>query len=498
MKITLIFNLILVFLLMPLFLFAQGRPKKIQTYKENPHYLAWGDTPVFLIGATGYHSWTPISRPGTSTIEAQLEKMGKMVAAINSPHVMGMVRWLPYDPMNHLHDGPVKEVLQPWLRKEDGRFDLSGFSVIWEERLKKLLDLSLNKKIIVVLEVWDDWSVTRGPGGAYDPGENFGWNGHPLNPKNNINFDEAALSSTTSACSAPFYQTLPAKDNNLTVFEFQKQYVDHLLEIVKDYPHVLLNVNNESRADLTWTRFWAEYIGQKFLMIGDMPSTNRKDGGGECQQEFNPMTLALDPIYAFVDVSQGVSGHEFSSPKAQAIDGGKRLRDYREAMINNGQIKPLVVSKDYTRDENGGDIVIWSRFINGTASTRFHRPAGDSPESVITYQHQAMLRLGKFISKLDFWKMAPNPDGIAKLPEGMSANVLSNPEVEHVLQLLNTKENNQVQVNITPGNWGITWIDPSTGMVLSETTTELLKKDMVLSIPYERPHLVLLLKKIKS
>jgi hypothetical protein len=34
---------------------ASGR---IQAFPDNPHYLAWGETPVFPLGATGYHSWT--------------------------------------------------------------------------------------------------------------------------------------------------------------------------------------------------------------------------------------------------------------------------------------------------------------------------------------------------------------------------------------------------------------------------------------------------------
>ncbi|MEX2564844.1 MAG: hypothetical protein WD431_02750 [Cyclobacteriaceae bacterium] len=201
---------------------AQNQGKGIQTYAKNPHYLSWGETPVFLIGATGYHSWTPISRPGTAPIEDQLEKMGNLISEINSPHIMGLVRWLPYDPMNHLHDGKVDEVLQPWKLAQDGKYDLSQFSQDWEKRLIKLLESSLEKRIIVVLELWDDWSVTRGPGGAYDPGENFGWNGHPFNPKNNINYDANTLPATTLACEAPFYQTLPTKSNNQGVFQYQK------------------------------------------------------------------------------------------------------------------------------------------------------------------------------------------------------------------------------------------------------------------------------------
>ncbi|MDN3689874.1 hypothetical protein [Cyclobacterium jeungdonense] len=101
---------------------------QIQTHAKNPNYFSWGITPVFLIGAAGFHSWAPISRPGTVQMEQQLERMGNLIDEINSPLIMGLVRWLPYDPMNHVHDGTVKRVLQPWKQEADGRYDLSQFS----------------------------------------------------------------------------------------------------------------------------------------------------------------------------------------------------------------------------------------------------------------------------------------------------------------------------------------------------------------------------------
>jgi hypothetical protein len=55
-------------------------------------------------------------------------------------------------------------------------------------------------------------------------------------------------------------------------------------------------------------------------MIGEMPSTNRKDGGGECDYELNPLTLCTDINYDFVDIAQGVSAHEFGEPRQQALN----------------------------------------------------------------------------------------------------------------------------------------------------------------------------------
>ncbi len=439
---------------------------------KNPHYLAWGHTPVFPLGATGYHSWTPISRPGEVDFEAQMDRLAAVIDEIGSPHVCGFVRCLPYDPMNHMHDGPVKEVLQPWAKLADGRYDLKRFEPAWEKRLREYLAAALKRRIVVSLEVWDDWSVTRGPGGAYDPGAGAGWNAHPFNPRNNVNYDEDILPATTTVCNAPFYSTIPSRRNNETVLDLQKHYVDRLLAIASDYPNIMLSIANESRAHMEWSRFWAEYVRQRApsgIMIGEMPSTNRKDGGGECEHAFNPLTLCTDPLYDYVDVAQGVSGHEFRSAQDQALGGGRRIAEYRRAMAEAGTRRPLVVSKDYTRGPDGGDMVLWGRFVGGAATARFHRLAGNHPESVSRFQHEAVGRLGRFIAQAPFWRMHPSPDLVAGLPVGAGANVLAEPAGHCVVQLIGATEGGSISLNLSSGKWLVRWIDPASGRELARS-----------------------------
>jgi hypothetical protein len=470
----------------------------IHPYPENPNYLAWGDTPVFSLGATGYHSWTPISRPKEVNFTEQLDRLAKVIDDIGSPHVCGFVRCLPYDPMNHMHDGAVKKVLQPWLRLDDGRYDLEQIEPAWENRLRDFLTAALERRIIVSLEVWDDWSVTRGPGGAYDPGEENAWNGHPFNPKNNVNYDESVLPVETTLCNAPFYSTIPSRNNNIQVLNLQKKYVDYLLSIATDFPNIILNISNESRAYLDWSRFWAKYIRERIpegSMIGEMPSTNRKDGGGECEHEFSPLTLCTDPLYNFVDIAQGVSGHEFGEPRQQAIGGGQRIYKYRQAMADAGTRRPLIVSKDYTRDAQGGDMVLWSRFVSGAASARFHRPAGNNPESVIDFQHDAVRRLGRFIAEVPFWQMYPNPGTVLSQPEGVGANVLTDQSSVCVVQLIGVSNGGAVQLDMPPGTWTVSWIVPSTGNEINRLEVSVGTTSLQLDVPEGADHRIVLLKK---
>ncbi|MEX2400272.1 MAG: hypothetical protein WD423_05830 [Rhodothermales bacterium] len=470
-----------------------GAAERIRPFADNPHYLAWGGVPIFPLGASGYHSWTPISRPGTVGFEAQLDRLARVIDAIGSPHVRGLVRVLPYDPMNHMHDGTVARVLQPWVRLEDGRYDLEHFEPAWEERLRAYLDAALARRIVVSLEIWDDWSVTRGPGGQYDPGEGGAWNAHPFNPRNNVNYGEDMLPRTTAVCEAPFYSTIPARAGIDPVVVLQKRYVDRLLEIAAGYPNVLLKVSNESRAHLDWSRFWAAYVRERApdVMIGEMPSTNRRDGGGECEDAFSPLTLATDPHYDYVDVAQGVSGHEFGSPREQALEGARRIDVYRQAMARAETPRPLIVSKDYTRGPDGGDVVLWSRFIGGAAAARFHRPGVDQGKDVVAFQHDAVERLGRFIAEVPFWRMQPAPELISLLPNGAGANVLAEANGHVVIQLLDGRTGERLHLELAPGTWTVRWLDPARGREIQRGEAAVAQSSLHVDIPSDLDHQIL-------
>lgn len=475
-----------------------GDATGVRPLPENPHYLAWDGVPIFPLGAAGSHSWTPISRPGTMDFEAQLDRLAAVIDEIGSPHVRGFVRALPYDPMNHMHDGPVERVLQPWARLADGRYDLERFDPEWEERLRAYLDAALERRIVVALEIWDDWSVTRGPGGQYDPGDGAAWNAHPFNPKNNVNYGEELLPATTAVCNAPFYMTIPARSHVAAVLRLQKLYVNRVLEIASGYPNLILNLNNESRAHRDWGRFWADYVRERVpqgVLIGDMPSTNRRDGGGECDPELSPLPLATDRAFGYVDVSQAVSRHEFPEVAEQALGGGRRIESLRRAMAEAGTRRPLVTSKDYSRGPGEGDVVLWSRFVGGAAGARFHRPGVENAADVVAFQHDAVRRLGRFVAGVPFWRMHPAPALVRSLPAGSGANVLAEPGGEVVIQLLGGAEGETIRLDLLPGSWTARWLDPSRGEELAITEIVVRAAPADLPLPARPEHRVLHLRR---
>ncbi|MCC5907649.1 MAG: hypothetical protein JJU13_15660 [Balneolaceae bacterium] len=259
----------------------------------------------------------------------------------------------------------------------------------------------------------------------------------------------------------------------------------------------MFNISNESRAHLDWSRYWAAYIGERLqddILIGEMPSTNRRDGGGECEHEFSPLTLSTEPGYSYVDIAQGVSGHEFGAAREQAIGGGQRMQEYRRAMSDAGTERPLIVSKDYTRGPDGGDIVLWSRFIGGAAAARFHRLGENHGPEISDFQHDAVRRLGKFIARVPFWEMHPAPNLLVELSEAADANVLASDSGHIIIQLLDGSRDESLSVYLEPGNWSVEWIDPSRGDVIDEYEVTVNTKPYKIEIPIEMDHLVINIK----
>lgn len=442
---------------------------RITVYQENPHYMAVDGVPVFLIGATHAYGWTPISHPHHD-YRHDLSRLAAVIDRVASPHVRGLVRVTPYFPQI---DG-----IQPWERGTDGRYRLNRFNPEWEGRLQEYLDAALERGLIVSLELWEDWSVTRGLGGAVDPGAERGWNVHPFNPDHCANYGRETLPAATSLANAPFYCTIPALQNNRAVLEFQRLYADRLCELTARYPNVIHNVSNESRAPLEWSRYWAAYLRGKLgpqKLVGEMPSTNRKDGMGECDPELNPLTLIVDGAYDYVDVSQAVSRHEFGEEAfTQARMAGARIAELRATMEEMGKTKPLVVSKDYTNFDPDGIPVLWSKFVGGAASARFHRPTpGEDEGAAADFQFDAIRHLGDFVKGTEFWLMQPQSALVESVPEGASALLMGRPG-EYVLHVFG-RTGGSLDLLIEAGDFRASWYDPRAG--------KWLKRD----VPLKRP-----------
>src|SRR5690606_22182037 len=122
-----------------------------------------------------------------------------------------------------------------------GKYDLEKWNKAYWNQFEKLLELAMEREIIVQIEIWDRFDHSREV-----------WLTDPYNPKNNINYTYAEAGfdslypSHPGKNEQPFFSTIPTMDNNIVVLKYQQAFVDKLMEISLKFDNVLYCIDNET------------------------------------------------------------------------------------------------------------------------------------------------------------------------------------------------------------------------------------------------------------
>ncbi len=350
-RLTLLFFLFLTFSILMLISCRQNDENRIKPWTDNPCYWQYKGKPVLLLGGSdddNLFQWE----------ENAIEKHLDLLVAKGGNYIRNT--------MSSRDSGNI----EPFFKLENGLYDLTRWNDVYWGKFRALLNLSLERDIIVQIEFWDmhDWYNER-------------WNDRAFNPKNNINYTEVESGLPVliefgplygQANEHPFFQShLPEKKMDI-VRGYQENFVRKMIEASIDYPNVLYCINNESAIDTSWSDYWLGFAREiatkkkKMIYVGDMlmiPSSH----------------FIIYKNFDFADLSQTASN----------------LHRQREANVGEGHMKSVIGEVDRVSSnpaplnsvkQYGGDIIPWSRGANegvercwrsifgGQAGVRFHRP----------------------------------------------------------------------------------------------------------------------------
>jgi hypothetical protein len=205
---------------------------KVAVHDSNPRYLqdATGK-PIFILG------WGNEGRNNTVILDQLKNKITyqRAYAAL----------W------GREHDPDVYSGGRPWPMV-DGKADMD----VWNERfwgnLRNYIENARDRGIIVGLTIWD---------GHYDlPGGKAGADSVWQSQYNVQNiqwaYDYRAL--------ANFSNPKPTVGAGEKLVYYQRRWIDRLIKEVRDYPNVLIELDNETDdASESWFLWWADYFIQK-------------------------------------------------------------------------------------------------------------------------------------------------------------------------------------------------------------------------------------------
>jgi len=401
-------------------------------FEDNPRYFTYAGEPVFLTGRS--FGWTVISDPVLDYVR-DIET--------NAAHGGNLLRLTLFWPSHGEEGGEL-----PWVRNEEGIYDLDTFNSAYFERLRHYLSVAHENQTVVSLELFDTPAV-KGGGGR--------WAVHPMNPRKNSNYGEDVFG--TSSADTVFFRTLPEHDDNPVALAYQRALARKVLEETIDSDNVIYSLGNECTSPLEWNTYWAAFIREQAAELGKdtVYVTNmwRRD-----IPEFNVFDIhdAANP-YRVRRASAEAMWNAY-----QALYAQQREHDRIKPVYDSGQMGGAPGSHILHQ--------VWMSFVGGTAGMRYHRMAPVHPRPGVSTEvevgnwedphHLQQLRwiqhLREFIEDMEFWTMNPLWDASV---EG-EAYGFGRPGEEYVLYL---PQGGTVSVRVpsVEGNYTASWFNPDNG-----------------------------------
>jgi hypothetical protein len=362
---------------------ARAGEGRIRPYEKNPFYWHYKGKSVLLLGGSDDDNLFQWER---DKLVAQLDRL----VAVGGNYVRNT--------MSDRDEGN----LYAFARVGD-RYDLAVWNEEYWQRLESFLRLAAARDIIVQIEMWDMWDLTRA-----------NWARHPFNPQNNVNYTAVESGLLTEVPFDPaeeptkhtFFHTVPGLENNARVLRYQEAFFDRVLEISLPFPNVLYCINNESGEPPEWSRHWAMRIQQRAKergVVAQVTDMRRKE---DITHPTHRRVYDDTEVYTFADVSQN-TGHQIKDRRLQY----RRLLEVRKYLAEAP--RPINHVKIYN-DNFGGAPKFLRNVFAGLASTRFHRPIprnGGTRGLGLSEEAQRILRsVRTFTDALDWFALAPRPD----------------------------------------------------------------------------------------
>ncbi|MFN3188982.1 MAG: hypothetical protein ACE361_00550 [Aureliella sp.] len=455
--------------LLPFFVTADlmADDSTLSPWSENKWYWSMDGEPILLLGGSdddNLFQWP---------LEKLIPQLDRIAAAGGN-----VIR----NTMSDRQDGGFE--VYPFLRLENGKYDLDQWNPEYWKRFKNLLSETQKRGIYVQIEIWDRFDFTDVR--KNDPQR---WEKkHPYNPQNNTNYSfaesgfEKRYPDHPGANKQPFFFTTPKQRNNKVVLRHQERFVKKLLSHSLDHANVLYCIDNETKAEPEWAEYWAQLIRaeannkQRPVMITEMWDD------WDLTAKRHRQTFDHPELYDFVDVSQN---NQNSGQKHW--DNFLFVRKYLSR-----QPRPMNTTKTYGADGNkfghsDQDAIerFWRHLLAGAASIRFHRPdsgLGIGDKAVNCIKAARVLE-----QMVPLWELEPD-NSILNKRESNEAYLATNidrkkmvvyfpdqsetgdvAKVEFNREQLSAKKNRQYKItwlDIANRQYKATWIDIDRGVTV--------------------------------
>ena len=473
----------LTFILSALFLKIQAQA--IRLHPDNPHYFIYQNKPTVLVASSEHYG---------SVINPDFD-FSKYLSTVQGIGLNHTRIWLG-DYVEVIGDFQMTQntsapqpgkFLTPWMRSAvpgyaagGNKFDLDKWDPAYFKRLHTFMQEASDKGIVVECMIF-----FLGPN----------WHLLPMNPKNNIN--------NTKDIPREDYLSL----QNGNILTYQKKYCQKLVQELNKYDNVIFNIANEpwfsnqehpgfASPARDQTKLWITAVSdwivkteatlpKKHLISVDYTNEGRKISKAEQAKYWQNISVFnhhYDKDALSVKLNYGINkaiafnetGLMPGSTPQYRIQGWKYLLS-GGALYNN-----LDCSFEVGYEDGTANVVFDGTLISGCNDPK------------VKYELKALL---VFMNSIDFVHMRPNYDVIACAFGDKDISVLENPGKEYAIYVNKGNNLGIFQLNIAPGTYTVTYINPSDGKVMrTETATSKDLGDVLLYMPDYKEDIAIVLR----
>ena len=440
---------------------------RITPYTQNPRYWQYKGEPLLLLGASDQDNLFNHPEIWPFGLESHLDLM-----VLNGGNYVR-------NTMSSRDHGN----LWPFGRTAEGLYNLDTWKEEYWEQFEHFLNLTLERDIIVQIEIWDRFDFARAP-----------WQLNPFNPKNNIQYTLAqsglpeVIETHPGQRENPFFRTPPGFEDNPDVLKYQRAFVDKLLSISLRYPHILYCISNETNESPLWSDYWAEFILEKASEENVTVHVTEMWDAWDLADPEHDATFNKPELYTFVDISQNT--HQRGQTH---WDNAQYVRNERVA---NG-IRPVNNVKIYGGTHHGhsfeeGTHKMWRNIFGGLATSRFHRSGYFHPSGIglLPLAQIQLKSLRMFTDQMNVFTAEPSNDLLSNREEN-EAYAFADPGYQYAVYF---PSGGSVHLDLSDasGPFSLRWLD----VMNSEWLEEIMIDETALfelTTPAEGPWAVLIL-----
>jgi hypothetical protein len=417
----------------------------LRVHPTNPRYFTDGSGKAIFL--TGSHTWSSLQDytyaelPSPPTLDyaayvAFLKRHNhnffRLWAWENAFNPDAQQGTITYDPMPYQRPGPGTAL--------DGKpkFDLTLFNSSYFDRMRTRTLAAGEAEIYVSVMLFEGFSIEGKGNIGGDP-----WQGHPFNPKNNINGIDGGGSAGAHTLSDP------------AVTAFQETYVRKVIDTVNDLDNVLYEITNEDSATPANTAWQTHMI--HFIKSAEAAKPRQHPVGMTRQWPGDDTALFESPA-------------DWISPGAKLLtaDGRKViLNDTDHSYFWTGlkadgpAAQRAWVWENFTR---GSQCLFMDPYLDPSHDPGRNDPIGGSPDPYWDTIRDAMGRTRAYATRMNLAAMAPH-EALAS-----TGFCLADPGKEYLVYL---PAGGEVTVDLAPsaGPFHVEWMHAVEGTITHGETT---------------------------